>query len=169
MLVSAVWQLKSAIIKIYHFPAPHPLRPPPRPSRLSQSAKLDSLRHIATSYQLSILHRAVNICRCYFFHSSYSLLLPLCPQVHSLYLSLQSFPANWFINTIFLDSKYMHYYTYLPFWLTSLCITSPRSIHLTRTDSNPFFLWLSNIPLYIYVYSRLNDKIIRQGGAGKGL
>ena len=37
------------------------------------------------------------------------------------------------------------------FWLTSLCITSSRFIHLIRTDSNMFFLWLSNIPLCICI------------------
>ena len=32
-------------------------------------------------------------------------------------------------------------------WLTSLCVISCRFIHLIKTDSNVFFLWLSNIPL----------------------
>ena len=35
------------------------------------------------------------------------------------------------------------------FWLTSLCITSSRSIHFISTDSICSFVWLSNIPLHI--------------------
>ena len=35
------------------------------------------------------------------------------------------------------------------FWLTSLCIVSSSFIHLIRTDSNVFFLRLSNTPLCI--------------------
>ena len=35
------------------------------------------------------------------------------------------------------------------FSLTSLCIIGSRFIHLVRTVSNAFFLWLNNIPLYI--------------------
>ena len=38
---------------------------------------------------------------------------------------------------------------FFSFWPTSLCITVSGFIHLTRTDSNLFLLWLSNIPLYI--------------------
>ena len=49
-----------------------------------------------------------SVYRCYFLHSSHSLLPLVCPQLHSLYLSLHSFPASKFINTIFLDSIYMH-------------------------------------------------------------
>ena len=32
----------------------------------------------------------------------------LCPQAHSLYLHLHSFPSNSLINAIFLDTIYMH-------------------------------------------------------------
>ena len=39
-------------------------------------------------------------------------------------------------------------YLFFSFWLTSLYITSSRFIHLTRMDSNSFFLWLSNIYMY---------------------
>ena len=42
---------------------------------------------------------------------------------------------------------------YLFFWFTSLCVTGSRFIHLTRTDSNPFSLWLSDSPLYIQTTS----------------
>ena len=66
-----------------------------------------SLCYIATSHQLSVLHMVVYICLCYFFHSSHSLLPPLCPRAQSLYLRPHSFPADRFINTIFLCSIYM--------------------------------------------------------------
>ena len=42
-------------------------------------------------------------------------------------------------------------YLFSSYWLTSLCITGSRFIHLTKSDSNSFFLWLSNIPLCIYI------------------
>ena len=44
------------------------------------------------------LHMIVNICWCYFLHSSHSLPPPLCLQVHSLHLCLHSFPENRVIN-----------------------------------------------------------------------
>ena len=76
------------------------------PSRSSQNTRLDSLCHIATAHQLSILHTALCICWGCSRHLAHSLLPTLCPQVHSLHLCLHSFPANRFINTIFLDSIY---------------------------------------------------------------
>ena len=39
-------------------------------------------------------------------------------------------------------------FLYLTFF-TSFGIISSRFIHLIRTDSNAFFLWLSNNPLYV--------------------
>ena len=36
---------------------------------------------------------------------------------------------------------------FFSFWPTSLCITVSWFIHLNRTDSNLFLLWLSNTPL----------------------
>jgi len=85
------------------------LQLPPSPScpfRSSQSARLGSLCYIATSHQISVLYMIMYICRCYFLHLSHSLPPLLGPLVHSLYLSLHSFPANRFISTI-LDSIYM--------------------------------------------------------------
>ena len=63
----------------------------------------------------------------------------LCPEVSSLCLHLYSCPANKFMSTIFLASIYMDYYTiFVFFWLTSLCVTVFRFIHLTETDSSSF-------------------------------
>ena len=53
---------------------------------------------------------------------------PLHPQVHSLHLHLHSFLANSFINIIFLDSVCVNT---LFFWLTSLCVTCSRFVHLS--------------------------------------
>ena len=108
-----------------------------------------------TFLQLSILHMRVYRCWCYFLYSSHSLLPLLCPQVHSLHLHFYSFPAHRFINTIFLDSRCIWlniWYLFFSFWLTSLCITGSRFIHLTRTDSNAFS-WLSSIPLLLNYFN----------------
>ena len=50
----------------------------------------------------AILHVVVYICQCYFLLSSRPLLTSLYPQVHSLYLCLHCFPADRFINTLWL-------------------------------------------------------------------
>ena len=120
LLVFAV-QHESAIIILVSppswvcFPSPHP--------RSSQSTRLGSLCNTATSHWLSILHTIVYICLCYFLHLPHSLLNALCPWVHSLCLHLYSFPANRFINTIFLDSIYMCEYTIFVFlFLTSFIL-----------------------------------------------
>ena len=86
-----------------HIPSLWSLPPIPlsRPSRSSPSTRRDSLCYTATSHQLSISHTTAYICRCCFPPWSHS---PLLCCVHSLHLSLHSFPANRFINTIFLDS-----------------------------------------------------------------
>ena len=49
-------------------------------------------------------------------------------------------------------------YLFFSFWLISLCITSSRFIHLTRTDSNlcfygwVIFHYIYSIYIYIYLY-----------------
>ena len=67
-----------------------------------------ALFHTPNSHLLSILHMVMYIFPCYSLNLSHSLLLPLCPQVCSLYLHLHCCPANRFISTIFLDSIGMH-------------------------------------------------------------
>ena len=42
-------------------------------------------------------------------------------------------------------------YLFFSFWLTSLCMTDSKSNHISKMTQFCFFLWLSNIPLYIYV------------------
>ena len=137
---------------------------PSQPSRLSQSTRLGSLCYAATSYQLSILHTIECISCCHFLHSSHSLLPPLCSQVYSLHLNLHSFPANSFINIIFLDSIYICVcinilYLFFSSWLVSVCVTGFSFIHLTTTDSNLLFLWLSNIPFLIATTTSLHSSV----------
>lgn len=86
------------IPSLLSFPPLHPLHP----CRSSQGTRLGSLCCIATSPQLSILHVIVYMCRLYFLHSSHSLPLPLCPQVHPFSTSVSPFlPSRQFMGTIF--------------------------------------------------------------------
>ena len=82
---------------------------------------------------------------------SHLLLPPLCLQGCSLCLSLYSFPENGLISTIFLDSICALIYDtcfFFSFWLTSLCLTGSRFIHLRRTDSDLFLLAVPLLGIY---------------------
>ena len=85
VLVSAMRQHTERSI-IIHISPPSLL--PSSPSRSSQSPRLSSLCYTAMSHQASISHLIVYMCRCYLLHSPHSLPPTLCPQVHSLHLSL---------------------------------------------------------------------------------
>ena len=110
MQISYNYTYITSLLSLPPFPLPHS-------SRSLQNTRLGSLCYTATSHQLSVLHMVcvcVCVCVCVlcvlmllspFIHS---LLPPLCSQVHSQYLTLCSFPANRFINTIFLHSIYIH-------------------------------------------------------------
>ena len=65
--------------------------------------------------------------------------------------SMSVYPKNNFTGTIFLESINMHYYTIFVFLflINSLCMIGCRFIHLIRTDSNSFLLWLSNIIVFL--------------------
>ena len=140
MRISHNYTYISSLLSQPPFPSSHPSRP-------SQSARLGSLCYIATSYQLSILHMVVCVYWCYFLNSSHPLPPSLYPQAHPFHLCLHFFPANRFINIIFLDSMFALIYLFFSFWLATFCITGSNLIHITRTNSNSFFLWLSSIPL----------------------
>ena len=89
-----------------------------------------------SKFPLAILYMAIKF-PCSSFNLSHCLLHPLCSQVCSLCLHLHRCPTNRFISTISLDPIYMLYYTIFVFlFLTSLCVTGSRFIHLIRTDSN---------------------------------
>ena len=108
MQISHNYTYITSLLSLPPFPLPHPYRS-------LQNTRLGSLCYIATSHQLSILHMVVCVCVGVSMLLSpliYSVLPPLCSQVHSQYLTLCSFPANRFITTIFLDSIYMHILIY---------------------------------------------------------
>ena len=62
--------------------------------------------------------------------------------------------VNKFICIIFLDPTYKWHLWYLSFsvWLASLNMIISKTIHVAVNGIISFFLWPSNIPLYIYVY-----------------
>ena len=58
----------------------------------------------------------------------------------SLHLCLYFCFANKIIYTIFLDSTYMRYYTIFAFlFLTSLCMTLSKAMHVSTDDPISFF------------------------------
>ena len=63
--------------------------------------------------------------------------------------------ANRTIYSIFQHIFVNTWYLFFSFWLSSLCMTVSRSIHVTANDIILFLLWLNNIPLYIYITSSL--------------
>ena len=101
---------------------------------------------------LHILHMIAYICQCYLLNLSDSLLPLLCPQVSSKSVSIPSLQIGssvpfFYIPYICLNIWHLCFF----FWLTSLCITGCRFIHLTTTVSNSFlngwviFYWI-NVP-----------------------
>ena len=70
-----------------------------------------------------------------------SSLSPPCPYAHSLCRCLYSCPENRFICIPLLYSIRMWYhmiFVFLFFWLISLCVTDPRSIHVPAKDPISF-------------------------------
>ena len=93
----------------------------------------------------------VYMLECHSPKSSYPLPLPLSPKVHYTQLCLFSCLAYRVIIAIFLIPYICVSILYwcFSFWLTSLCIIGSSFIHLIRTDSNAFFLFLF---LFIYFF-----------------
>ena len=134
--------------------------PPPSLSHPSGSSQygcwcsdpaLSTLTHTLNLDWWSISHMIIYMFKCYSFKSSHPHLPPLSPKDCSIRLCLFCFLAYRVIVTIFLIPYICVNILYwcFSFWLTSLCIIGSSFIHLTRTDSNVLFLWLSNTPLYI--------------------
>ena len=101
--------------------------------------------YTAGSYYLSILYTSVYTCQSQSPNSSHhqpptATFPPWCPYVCSLHLYLSFCPANWFICTIFLGPHICVNIRYLffSFWLTSLCMTVSRSIHVSTNDRISF-------------------------------
>ena len=111
------------------------------PSRSPESTKLSSL-YIRFLLAVYFTHGSV-----YMSIPIFQFIPPSCPHMCSLCLHLYSCSANRFICTIFqiphiwVNIKYL----FFSFWLTSLCMTDPRSImSLQKTQFHPF-LWLSGV------------------------
>ena len=84
------------------------LPPPsyPHPTRLGHdSMNLSSLCYVAASSLAVCLYMVVCIYQYYSLNLSHPLLLPLCPEVHALYLHLYSCPTNRLICSIFWTSQ----------------------------------------------------------------
>ena len=134
--------------------------PSPTPSLhslLSQSTGLSSLGHTA-----SLAGYLFYLWPCICFHAPLSirptLSFPQCPQICSLCLRLHCCPANRFISTIFLES--IHELIYIFFLFLTYFTLCNRFIHLIRTDSNAFLLWLRSIPLYICTIGSLSINLL---------
>ena len=84
----------------------------------------------------------------------YQFILPhLTPCNHKfIFYIFNSFCfVDKFIRTLFLDSTSKWYYILFIFtWLTSLSMIISRSLHFAANGIISFFLWLSNIPLWIH-------------------
>ena len=155
VLVSAIQQQTSAVIK--HMS-------PPSWAILLSLHPIPLGHHRAPAWAPCVTYNSFSPAICFTHDSVYmsiyvyaafsvhpTLFPLLCPWVRSLHLCLlHSLPVDRFIGTIFLDSIYMCWYTIFVF-LTSPCITDSRFIHLTRSDSKWFFLWLSVIFHCMYV------------------
>ena len=80
-------------------------------------------------------------------------LSPPCPHAHSLHLHLCSCPANRFVCTFFFKVPHIcvdMQYLFFSFWLTSLCMTDSRSIHISINDPIfPFYGWVKFHCIYI--------------------
>ena len=165
--VCAVYQSESAIhlfythiSSLFHIPSLPPSLS--HPSRWSQSMEQISLCYVAASHQLSILHLVV------YTYPSHSLTLswltlpaPVSSSPFStsasLFLSCPQVFQNFFFS--FLDFIYMHkhivfvflFLTY--FTLYDRLLSPSTSLQITQFH---FFLWLSNIPLYICATSSLS-------------
>ena len=113
-----------------------------------QSIEQTSLCYTVGPYLLPILYIVVCICQ----SQSPTFSLPPFPPCNPKFLHLWLYFCfvNKFICTHFLDSTYKWYHmVFLFLWLTSLSLTISRSIHVAANGIILFFLWLSNILLYI--------------------
>ena len=134
VLVSTIQQCKSAIITLTSPASPHP-------SRSSQITRWGCLCYTASSHQPSILPLI-----------EYMLMLlspsvPLSPSV----LCICVFPADRFIDIIFLDSIHMHQYIIFVFlFLTYFTLYNRPSVPAPHWNSGSFILRLSNTLVYMH-------------------
>ena len=130
---------------LWHLP-PHPI-PLCHPS----APALNTLSHSSNLDWWSVSPLIIYMFQCYSLRSSHPCLLSQSPKDCSIHLCLFCCLAYGIIIMMFLNP-----YIWVSilcwcfsFWLTSLRIIDSSFFHLTRTDSNAFFLKLSNIPLCI--------------------
>ena len=109
------------------------------PSRSSQSTKPISLCYAASSHQPTILHSVLYIYQCYSHFTPDLLSHPISSIIFSISLFL---PCNWVHQYhFFLKIPYICVsirYLFFSSWLTSLCVTDSKSIHLTTNNSISF-------------------------------
>ena len=118
---------------------------------LLQSPSLSSLRHTENSLWLSILHVVMYVSM---LLSPYVLPSPSSPCLTSINLfsvSVSALPPCNSFHQYHLSRFHIYVLVYIICFSLSdlLCIIGSKFIHLVRTDSNVFLLWLSNIPYYI--------------------
>ena len=127
------------------------------PSRLSQSTELISLCYEAASHQLSILHLVVYISPYHSLTSSQLTFPP--PRVLKSILYI-----NVFIPVLPLGSSEPFFFFQIPYicvsiryvflFLTSLCMTDSRPIHLT-TNNSISFLFMAEQYSIVYMLGHL--------------
>ena len=142
VLVSAIQWCKSAL-SLHISPPSGASLPSPHPSRSSQSPRLGSPCHTATSHQLSALHMTMYMCRCYVLCSSHSFLPVLCPQAHFLYLCLHSFPAQ--VHRYHFPKSHINVLISVFLFLTYFTLYNRLYIH------PPHYNWLKFILFYGWV------------------
>ena len=172
MLVSAVKQNESAIcirISLYHHPLASPSHPPYRPPL--GGCKAPSWSPCAMGADLPVLCCCFPLAIYFTFGSVYMSMLHFhlipaypspspCPQLHPLCLCLFSCPSPRFIRTIFVFRFHVYVLAY------SICFSPSDLLHSLWQTLGPstslqitqfrFFLWLSNIPLYVCATSSLS-------------
>ena len=107
-----------------------PLSPPHPSLSCHRAPAVGALLFVFNQHWSSILHMIVYVVQCYSLKSSHPLLFPLSPKVCSLHLCFLCCPARRIINTIFLDSTCMCYYTVFVFlFLTYFTLYNKLKVH----------------------------------------
>ena len=100
-------------------------------------------------------HMVICMFPCYSPSSSHSLLPPVCPKVCSLSVSTAALQIGSWVPSSYIPYTCVNTQYLFFLWLTSLCITDSRFIHLIRTHSHAFFFFSYNwitFQLHIYIY-----------------
>ena len=135
------------------------------PSRWSQSTELISLCCAAASHWLSILHLILYICQCYSLTSCQLTLPPPHVLKYILYICV-------FIPVLPLGSSGPYFFFRFHIYVLAygICFSLSDLLHSVGQTLGPstslqitqfrFFLWLSNIPLYICATSSLSIHLL---------